>query len=112
MVFVGLVFGFVVGVGLMTGLHYCMLHRSRKRIQKIAAIRLLNSIQQDELRKLCGSSFPTWVSFPTFEKVANLSSYMLCTRVAYSIELVLLSWNLFQWVNRHNDKFFLISCVM
>ncbi|KAH8973496.1 hypothetical protein BDL97_01G050700 [Sphagnum fallax] len=69
MVFVGLVFGFVVGVGLMTGLHYCMLHRSRKRIQKIAAIRLLNSIQQDELRKLCGSSFPTWVSFPTFEKV-------------------------------------------
>jgi hypothetical protein len=81
-------------------------------VWQIAAIRLLNSIQQDELRKLCGSSFPTWVSFPTFEKVANLSSYMLCTHVAYSIELVLLSWNLFQWVNRHNDKFFLILCVV
>lgn len=41
MVFVGLVFGFVVGVGLMTGLHYCMLHRSRKRIQKVLLLKLL-----------------------------------------------------------------------
>ncbi|RWR81790.1 synaptotagmin-5-like protein isoform X1 [Cinnamomum micranthum f. kanehirae] len=32
-------------------------------------IKLLSSLDRDDLRKLCGDKFPEWISFPTYEQV-------------------------------------------
>lgn len=38
-----------------------------------ADIKVLGSLSRDDLRKLCGDSFPEWISFPQFEQVSSTS---------------------------------------
>jgi hypothetical protein len=35
-------------------------------------IKLLGSLNRDDLKKICGDNFPDWISFPAFEQVCNL----------------------------------------
>lgn len=32
-------------------------------------IKLLGSLNRDDLKKLCGDNYPDWISFPAFEQV-------------------------------------------
>ncbi|RLM87711.1 integral membrane single C2 domain protein [Panicum miliaceum] len=72
----GMVMGVVVGVATMAGWSRVMLRRSRKRIAKTADIKVLGSLGRDDLRKLCGDSFPEWISFPQFEQVKWLNKHL------------------------------------
>ncbi|KAI3917707.1 hypothetical protein MKW98_021469 [Papaver atlanticum] len=69
----GLVFGFImgtlIGIALIAGWCHFMQYRSSKRISKAVDIKLLSSLGRQELRKICGDTFPAWISFPAFEQV-------------------------------------------
>lgn len=77
MVLAGLLFGFVVGVGLIAGWKYIMDKRSKHRIQKTAATELFNLIDEGELKKLCGENYPSHISFLTYEKVSWLNKMLV-----------------------------------
>lgn len=32
-------------------------------------IKILGSLNRDDLKKICGDSFPEWISFPVYEQV-------------------------------------------
>ncbi|KAL7083290.1 hypothetical protein ACP275_14G152000 [Erythranthe tilingii] len=72
----GMVMGMLLGIALMAGWKYMMTHRSIKRISKAADIKLLSSLKRDDLRKICGDSFPEWISFPVFEQVKWLNKQL------------------------------------
>ncbi|EYU25714.1 hypothetical protein MIMGU_mgv1a0050051mg, partial [Erythranthe guttata] len=72
----GMVMGMLLGIALMAGWKYMMTHRSIKRISKAADIKLLSSLKRDDLRKICGESFPEWISFPVFEQVKWLNKQL------------------------------------
>lgn len=38
-------------------------------LSQAAVIKQLASLNRDDLRKICGDSFPEWISFPVFEQV-------------------------------------------
>lgn len=38
-------------------------------------IKLLGSLNRDDLKKICGDNFPEWISFPAFEQVCHFPSY-------------------------------------
>lgn len=40
-------------------------------------IKLLGFLGRDDLKKLCGDSYPEWVSFPLFEQVSTMDHYLL-----------------------------------
>ncbi|KAI3957820.1 hypothetical protein MKW92_045200 [Papaver armeniacum] len=69
----GLVFGFImgtlIGIALIAGWCHFMQYRSSKRISKAVDIKLLSSLGREDLRKICGDTFPAWISFPAFEQV-------------------------------------------
>ncbi|XP_074572439.1 calcium-dependent lipid-binding protein-like [Curcuma longa] len=60
----------------MAGWNHMMNRRSAKRAAKAADIKLLASMGRDELKKLCGDSYPEWVSFPAFEQVKWLNKLL------------------------------------
>lgn len=51
-------------------------YRSTKRITKAADIKLLGSLNRDDLKKICGDNFPEWISFPAFEQVKWLNKLL------------------------------------
>ncbi|XP_002985728.2 synaptotagmin-5 [Selaginella moellendorffii] len=65
----GLLFGVIVGIGLVAGWCFAMRCRSKQRIAKAANIKLLGKMSQDEVKKLLYDAFPPWVIFPEFERV-------------------------------------------
>lgn len=60
----------------MAGWHHMMRHRSNKRIAKAVDIKLLGTLNRDDLKKICGDNFPEWISFPVFEQVKWLNKQL------------------------------------
>ncbi|KAH9620379.1 hypothetical protein KSS87_019596 [Heliosperma pusillum] len=87
----GVMLGMVFGITLMAGWQRMMQHRSTKRTAKAADIKLLASLGREELKKICGDSFPEWISFPVFEQVKWLNKQLskLWPFVADAAELVI-----------------------
>ncbi|KAK1276441.1 Synaptotagmin-4 [Acorus gramineus] len=65
----GLVMGILTGIALMAGWMHMMRRRSTKRVAKAVDIKLLGSLNRDDLKKICGDSYPEWISFPVYEQV-------------------------------------------
>ncbi|CAM6114039.1 unnamed protein product [Calypogeia fissa] len=72
----GLVFGFGIGIGLVGALVFMMGRRSIQRIKKAADIKLLGSLNQEDIKKLCSGDPPLWISFPQFERVRWLNKQL------------------------------------
>ncbi|KNA18477.1 hypothetical protein SOVF_070370 [Spinacia oleracea] len=87
----GMMLGMIVGIGLMAGWHRMMQHRSSKRAAKAADIKVLASLGREELKKICGDSFPEWISFPVFEQVKWLNKQLskLWPYIADAAELII-----------------------
>lgn len=61
--------GMIFGIALMAGWRHMMGYRSSKRVAKAVDIKLLGSLNRDDLKKICGDNFPEWISFPVYEQV-------------------------------------------
>ncbi|KAK9749297.1 hypothetical protein RND81_02G116100 [Saponaria officinalis] len=87
----GLMLGMMFGIALMAGWQRMMQHRSTKRTVKAADIKVLASLGREELKKICGDSFPEWISFPVFEQVKWLNKLLskMWPFVADAAELVI-----------------------
>ncbi|KAK3194953.1 hypothetical protein Dsin_026263 [Dipteronia sinensis] len=87
----GMLLGITFGIALMAGWRHMMRYRSTKRIAKAADIKLLGSLNRDDLKKICGDNFPEWISFPVFEQVKWLNKELnkLWPFVADAAELVI-----------------------
>ncbi|GLU00512.1 hypothetical protein SLE2022_178760 [Rubroshorea leprosula] len=72
----GIFMGMIFGIGLMAGWQHMMKYRSRKRIAKAVDIKLLSSLNREDLRKICGDNFPEWISFPVYEQVKWLNKQL------------------------------------
>ncbi|KAI4356847.1 hypothetical protein L6164_000834 [Bauhinia variegata] len=72
----GIFMGMVFGILLMAGWQRMMKYRSAKRIAKAADIKLLGSLDRDDLKKICGDNFPEWISFPVYEQVKWLNKQL------------------------------------
>eukprot|EP00249_Psilotum_nudum_P024799 c29296_g1_i4 orf=458-1945(-) len=72
----GLAAGLLAGVVIMAGWSYAMIRRSEQRILKAMHHSFLNGVGQDELKRLCNGSFPSWLSFPIFERVKWLNKQL------------------------------------
>ncbi|KAI3449148.1 hypothetical protein Pfo_005813 [Paulownia fortunei] len=72
----GMVMGMLFGIALMAGWKYMMSYRSNKRIAKAVDVKLLSSLNRDDLKKICGDNFPEWISFPVFEQVKWLNKQL------------------------------------
>ncbi|XP_074263219.1 calcium-dependent lipid-binding protein-like [Silene latifolia] len=64
----GMMLGITVGITLMAGWKISMQRRSKYRTSKAAEVKALASLGRDELNKILGDSFPSWISFPDFEQ--------------------------------------------
>lgn len=86
----GIMLGMVVGIAVMAGWQRMMNHRSAKRTAKAADIKVLATLGREELKKICGESFPEWISFPVFEQVKWLNKQLskLWPFIAEAAELV------------------------
>ncbi|QCE02877.1 phospholipase A2 [Vigna unguiculata] len=71
--FSGIFMGLVFGIALMAGWARMMKYRSAKRIAKAADIKLLASLNREDLKKICGENLPEWISFPVYEQVKWLN---------------------------------------
>ncbi|KAJ6679535.1 CALCIUM-DEPENDENT LIPID-BINDING (CALB DOMAIN) FAMILY PROTEIN [Salix purpurea] len=69
----GIFLGIIFGIGLLAGWKHMMQYRSTKRLAKAVDIKLLGSLNRDDLKKICGDNFPDWISFPAFEQVKWLN---------------------------------------
>ncbi|KAK4344918.1 hypothetical protein RND71_035094 [Anisodus tanguticus] len=67
----GIFMGMIFGIGIMFGWQYMMRYRSRKRIAKAVDVKLMGSLNRDDLNKICGDKFPEWISFPVFEQAGE-----------------------------------------
>ncbi|PIN15453.1 hypothetical protein CDL12_11900 [Handroanthus impetiginosus] len=72
----GMVMGMLFGIGLMAGWSHMMSYRRNKRVAKAVDIKLLSSLNRDDLKKICGENFPEWISFPVFEQVKWLNKQL------------------------------------
>ncbi|KAI4354933.1 hypothetical protein L6164_003756 [Bauhinia variegata] len=72
----GIFMGMLFGIALMAGWQRMMKYRSAKRIAKAADIKLLGSLNRDDLKKICGDNFPEWISFPVYEQVKWLNKQL------------------------------------
>ncbi|XP_028768149.1 synaptotagmin-5-like, partial [Neltuma alba] len=72
----GLFFGIALGIALMYGWQHVMKYRSAKRIAKAVDIKLLGSLDRDDIRKICGDNSPEWISFPVYEQVKWLNKLL------------------------------------
>lgn len=68
--------GMALGIALMAGWRHMMRYRSTKRIAKAVDIKLLGSLNRDDLKKICGDNFPEWISFPVYEQVKWLNKLL------------------------------------
>ncbi|KAL3634846.1 hypothetical protein CASFOL_014825 [Castilleja foliolosa] len=60
----GMVMRMLTGIALMAGWSYMMRYRSSKRVAKAVDIKLLNSLNKKDMKKICGENCPEWISFP------------------------------------------------
>ncbi|KHN03163.1 Extended synaptotagmin-2 [Glycine soja] len=74
--FSGIFLGMVLGIALMAAWQRMMTYRSAKRIAKAVDIKLLGSLNRDDLKKICGDNFPEWISFPVYEQVKWLNKQL------------------------------------
>ncbi|CAI9101637.1 OLC1v1039007C1 [Oldenlandia corymbosa var. corymbosa] len=72
----GMVMGMLFGIAIMAGWQYMMKYRSNKRVAKAVDIKLLSSLNREDLKKICGENFPEWISFPVFEQVKWLNKQL------------------------------------
>ncbi|KAH0720058.1 synaptotagmin-4-like [Solanum tuberosum] len=72
----GIMMGMIFGIGIMAGWQHMMRYRSRKRIAKAVDVKLMASLNRDDLKKICGDKFPEWISFPVFEQVKWLNKQL------------------------------------
>lgn len=72
----GMVMGALFGIALVAGWSRMMRHRSTKRVSKAVDIKLLGSLNREDLKKLCGDNYPEWISFPAFEQVKWLNKQL------------------------------------
>ncbi|KAK9273341.1 hypothetical protein L1049_018150 [Liquidambar formosana] len=72
----GILMGTILGIALMAGWRHMMRYRSTKRVAKAVDIKLLASLNRDDLKKICGDNFPEWISFPVFEQVKWLNKQL------------------------------------
>ncbi|XP_044493272.1 calcium-dependent lipid-binding protein-like [Mangifera indica] len=87
----GFLMGTIFGIVLMAGWRHMMRYRSTKRVAKAADIKVLGSLNRDDLKKICGDNFPEWISFPVYEQVKWLNKELckLWPFVADAAELVI-----------------------
>ncbi|KAI5063092.1 hypothetical protein GOP47_0021639 [Adiantum capillus-veneris] len=74
--FFGLFVGFTLGLAFVAGWKHVMASRSKHRILKAACFSLLGQMNQDDVKRLCDSNYPPWLSFPTFERVKWLNKLL------------------------------------
>ncbi|KAF3442275.1 hypothetical protein FNV43_RR16191 [Rhamnella rubrinervis] len=72
----GILMGMIFGIALMAGWRHMMRYRSTKRVAKAVDIKLLGSLDRDDLKKICGDNFPEWISFPVYEQVKWLNKLL------------------------------------
>ncbi|XP_019161057.1 PREDICTED: synaptotagmin-4-like [Ipomoea nil] len=72
----GTLLGIMFGIGLMAIWRHVMRYRSTKRIAKAVDVKLMGSLNRDDLKKICGDNFPEWVSFPVYEQVKWLNKQL------------------------------------
>ncbi|GFP86004.1 synaptotagmin-5 [Phtheirospermum japonicum] len=72
----GMVTGMLFGIALMAGWKYMINYRSSKRIAKAVEVKQLSSLNRDDIKKICGESFPQWISFPVYEQVKWLNKQL------------------------------------
>ncbi|KAH7659657.1 Calcium-dependent lipid-binding transcriptional regulator plant protein [Dioscorea alata] len=72
----GMFIGMFLGITLIAGWGWMMSYRSAERITKAMDIKLLGSLDRDDLKKLCGDSYPEWISFPLYEQVKWLNKQL------------------------------------
>ncbi|KAJ4848484.1 hypothetical protein Tsubulata_003355 [Turnera subulata] len=72
----GMFMGMAFGIALMAGWKHMMAYRSSKRIAKAVDVKLLGSLNREDLKKICGDNFPEWISFPVFEQVKWLNKQL------------------------------------
>ncbi|KAK4418725.1 Synaptotagmin-5 [Sesamum alatum] len=72
----GMVMGMLFGIALMAGWKYMMQHRGTKRVAKAVDIKLLSSLNREDMKKICGENLPEWISFPVFEQVKWLNKQL------------------------------------
>ncbi|KAL5565370.1 hypothetical protein UlMin_028534 [Ulmus minor] len=87
----GIFFGMIFGIALMAGWCHMMRLRGTKRVAKAVDMKLLASLNRDDLKKLCGDNFPEWISFPVYEQVKWMNKLLskLWPYVADAAELVI-----------------------
>nr|GMC84827.1 synaptotagmin-4-like isoform X1 [Ipomoea batatas] len=59
----GMMLGIMFGIGLMAIWRHVMRYRSTKRIAKAVDVKLMGSLNRDDLKKICGENFPEWVKW-------------------------------------------------
>ncbi|KAJ4727079.1 synaptotagmin-5-like [Melia azedarach] len=86
----GILMGMIFGISLMAGWRHMMRYRSTKRVAKAADIKILGTLNRDDLKKICGDNFPVWISFPVYEQVKWLNKELskLWPFVAQAAEFV------------------------
>ncbi|CAH1412081.1 unnamed protein product [Lactuca virosa] len=72
----GMFLGALFGIGIMVGWRHMMRQRSKNRTSKAGDIKLLGSLDREDLKKLCGDNFPEWISFPVYEQVKWLNKQL------------------------------------
>ncbi|KAL2233969.1 synaptotagmin-5 [Sesamum indicum] len=72
----GMVMGMLFGIALMAGWKYMMQYRATKRVAKAVDIKLLSSLNREDMKKICGENLPEWISFPVFEQVKWLNKQL------------------------------------
>ncbi|ERM96541.1 synaptotagmin-5 [Amborella trichopoda] len=72
----GLFLGMVAGIALMAGWQRMMRYRGTKRVAKAVDLKILGSLNRDDLKKLCGDNYPEWISFPAYEQVKWLNKQL------------------------------------
>ncbi|KAG9139528.1 hypothetical protein Leryth_019241 [Lithospermum erythrorhizon] len=72
----GILAGMILGIALMAGWSHMMAYRSNKRRAKAVDIKLMSSLDREDLKRICGENFPQWISFPVFEQVKWLNNQL------------------------------------
>ncbi|KAL0397816.1 UNVERIFIED_CONTAM: Synaptotagmin-5 [Sesamum calycinum] len=71
-----MVMGMLFGIALMAGWKYMMQYRGTKRVAKAVDIKLLSSLNREDMKNICGENLPEWISFPVFEQVKWLNKQL------------------------------------
>ncbi|KAL0309170.1 UNVERIFIED_CONTAM: Synaptotagmin-5 [Sesamum radiatum] len=110
----GIVMGMMFGIGLMAGWKHMMEYRNKKRLAKAINVKSLSSLNREDLKKICGETFPCWISFPVYEqsrRVASLSNgstgfdeHDKWRSVSFALEVDFLAEDGVKWLNKQLSK--------